>query len=76
MEWQTRLRTETETSELTIAEIERQAGLSRGILRHLLKTDEDAPKTGPGIRTAQAIADALNVSAGWLWFGEDGRNRL
>jgi len=70
MEWQTRLRAEIEQSEWTLAEIERRAGTSRGAVRQLLRTDQKAPKTGPGIRTAQAIADALGVKAGWLWFGE------
>ena len=70
MEWQTRLRAAVEQSAWTLAEIEATARVSRGAVRHLLRTDEKAPKTGPGIRTAQAIADALGVSAGWLWFGE------
>jgi len=70
MEWQTRLRAEIEQSEWTLAEIERRAGTSRGAIHKLLRTDEEAPKTGPGIRTAQSIADALGVKAGWLWFGE------
>jgi len=71
MEWQRRLRAEIDGSELTAAEIEQKAGLSNGIIRHLTRTGEKAPKIGPGIRTAQAIADVLGVRAGWLWFGED-----
>ena len=70
MDWQPRLRAALDESELTTAKVEAKAGTSRGMLRQLLRTDEKAPKTGPGIRTAQAIADALGVSAGWLWFGE------
>jgi len=70
MDWQPRLRAALDESELTTAKVEAKAGVSRGSIRQLLRTDENAPKTGPGIRTAQAIADALGVSAGWLWFGE------
>ena len=70
MDWQPRLHTAIEGSALPPSEIEKVAKVSRGTIRQLLRTDEKAPKTGPGIRTAQAIADALGVSAGWLWFGE------
>lgn len=70
MDWQPRLRAALDESELTTAKVEAKAGVSRGSIRQLLRTDEDAPKTGPGIRTAAAIAEALGVSAGWLWFGE------
>lgn len=73
MEWQQRLRAEVERSELTKAEVEAKAGMSRGSVRQLLRTDEKAPKNGPGVRAAQAVADALGVRAGWLWFGEGER---
>lgn len=66
-----RLRTARDLRGLTMAELAEKMGLhSRGNISRLESGSNGGLATNPGIATVEALARALDVSPGWLAFGE------